>query len=626
MIFDPITVLWIEDNPLQQNSLPCRLINKRAKKETGEEIFPAEFDNTKIPAIFFESDNIEAYKFFRLKLLQHPEEIKEYISLCLEVEDKKGTKIIGETPGILPEVVVFDYKLSDNLELDSKYGISYKEELRPIRKFLNPVFKLNEIWQKQNPYLEDVPLYSRVDFIKNISKKETLYYNDEITINDLNTLQNDQLGLFAGVEISKMFRAHPCVAVPATFNHSEASRMHAFSKFYEWINDYDLKTMFSSEFRNDKKWDVVIPHAVKQLRQRIIALVQANKITLDLQELLKLVNGNTEDGVFTFYSVYGRRQLPLEGLFIYVTKKDRQREITKFAEGLIKMKYPLIKEDRQNLKTEPWDLLQEAINFSERLWNTYIGKENDDNLAKREKLSYLYATNEYLKIDKDCEGLHQTEQKELDELKQYFDYDKKGSKIINYVLEIRMIDDPIIRRWAALFIIVRVFHLHSICKKFLEKEISITEPGNRNKGNTHKYKAFHAELVNPIEADEIYYALFPIPESPIILMQHDKIEHYKYIFPTKEEFNEKIKKTSLKSTSCKETWEAYLRRKQDNKLKNATELIVEHVLSGRQHFRDGFDNEMGLRAGEKIILQWYAESLSRENIWPKKDWPAWLKK
>lgn len=364
MPYNPINILWIEDNPLQ-SGIRCSLINDREQARVFEE----DLDHTIVPAIFFET-HPEYHKYFRLQVLQHPEEIREYIASCLKIEDLKGTKALGATEGAVPELVIFDYKLQENIEIGrSPTSIKYSQAVKAIREYVNPLFKIYkahpDLFSDSIPYLEssEITSYLIEDFIGRINFNTSLTINDETTLKDLKELENDQLGLFAGVEISRMFRVHPCVAVPATFNNSDVSRMHVLSKFYEWLNEYDLGTMFSAEQRRDKKWDIILPHAVRQLRIRISAQIQTGQIIPNYGQLIRLAEfQDSSNGSFPFISAYGERNLPLDGLFIDEVEETRGQKIAEWAETLI-----------ERLPTNNADVSQ-AINISNKLWEIFQEK------------------------------------------------------------------------------------------------------------------------------------------------------------------------------------------------------------------------------------------------------------
>lgn len=358
--FTPITILLIEDNPTQEG------IKAKDLKSRGVEVGDLN-DNINVPGINFKKEkNKDFHKMFTLKILQHPEEIKEYITNCLEKEDKQGSLALGKIHGAVPEIVEFDYKLGDNFQINSeKNNMKYFSNYDALRKFYNPNFLFDS-----EKYLEkDENInYTVKDFIERINNKnsdgnEDWYKKDE---SDL-IKRDDELGLYAGVEITRLFRNHICIGIPATFNFNLRERLHVFGKFFEWINDYDLGTMFSSEERGSKDWDTIIASGVKQLRVRIETQVQIGKATIDYSQLSSIAQGNfTSEDTFSFETIYGKRNFPLQGLFIDIDNIENLKpKIQEWANYLLN-KLPINS-----------SVIKKAIETSTTLWNTYINDFED---------------------------------------------------------------------------------------------------------------------------------------------------------------------------------------------------------------------------------------------------------
>ena len=84
---DTINILWIEDNP--------RMATPSTINIEGEEF--------EIPDIVIDG---ETEKNFTLKILQHPEEIREYLMMCNKVIANYGHTKLGLHPEIIPDIVV----------------------------------------------------------------------------------------------------------------------------------------------------------------------------------------------------------------------------------------------------------------------------------------------------------------------------------------------------------------------------------------------------------------------------------------------------------------------------------------------------------------------------------------
>lgn len=386
--FTPINILWIEDNPLT-NSLSADIINKRFGKQLFDSSFSA------IPAIDFEGDNEEYFQYFNLKILQHPEEIKEYIILCNLVEDIYGPTALGELDGVIPEIVPFDYQLADNITINiegnEKFYIPYDEKWKSVRNYFNPNHKILEKYELLTPYLESTDYKYKVDdFIKRINYitaggNHNVNQDKSALIDNATGKGKDDLGLYSGIEILRLFRNHACVGIPATRNKSKRESLHAFSKYYEWLNENDLSTALDRKKRENKSWDSIIEDGVKQLKIRIKTLVKSSKITPSFTQLNKLAGGDITERNFSFNSIYGKRILPLDGLFIDVPVLTRDESIAIWA-GEILQNLPLSNE-----------VIKESIALSNQLWNAYLNCFEDRMILS----DYTYRHSSLNKEEKD---------------------------------------------------------------------------------------------------------------------------------------------------------------------------------------------------------------------------------
>lgn len=398
--FTPINILWIEDNPLT-NTLSADIINKR----TGKELFDSTLSD--IPAIVFKGENSEYFRFFNLKILQHPEEIKEYIILCNLVEDKYGPVALGQLDGVIPEVVAFDYQLADNIHInmegDEKFYIPYDKKWESVRKYFNPNYNILAKYGLLTPYLESTDYKYKVDdFIKRINyipagENYNVNQDKSALIDNATGKGKDDLGLYSGIEILRLFRNHACVGIPATRNKAKRESLHAFSKYYEWLNENDLSTALDRKERENKSWDSIIEDGVKQLKIRIKTLVKSSKITPSFTQLKKLADGDITERTFSFNSIYGERILPLDGLFIDVPVITRDKEIAIWAGELL-----------QNLPLSN-EVIKESIVISNQLWNAYLNCFEDRmilsdytyrlSFLNKEEKDYLVEVKKRLDID-----------------------------------------------------------------------------------------------------------------------------------------------------------------------------------------------------------------------------------
>lgn len=512
--FTPITILMIEDNPAQEG------IKSKDLKSRGIDIGDLD-DNIDVPGINLKKEeNKKLHNLFTLKVLQHPEEIKEFISNCLEKEDKEGFVALGSIAGVVPEIVEFDYKLSDNVQINREKGkkdevlshIKYWSLFKKLREHYNPNFLFKSERHLEKKGNEN---YTEKDFIERINKKENATGSETWYKKDEQELENDELGLYAGVEITRIFRNHICIGIPATSNFDVRERLHAFGKFYEWINDYDLGTMFSREERGNKDWDSVIAAAVKQLRIRIETQLQSNKIILNLTQLLAWANENPteqekqiiKERIFTFQSAYGKRHLPLDGLFIDDPIDKRDEAIKEWING---------KDDKLGLLgiiTSSLPVLKDTIKSYESIYGTYKTKFLNrillSDFSKREKENNLGSYANHYKELKSTFGVTTNGEIGDDNLcsvEQVF-ADKKGKKKENWSE-----DDKSKLRLLVLFICTRLWIDHQGGAKGHADNIPLI-----------KEDYFH--VLHPIFNSPLSNSKKAKDNNPLLLLMHNPLDN-----------------------------------------------------------------------------------------------------
>jgi hypothetical protein len=270
-----INVLLIDDNPENY----ALTINNAYREGGITKLYNVEPENSKIPVLFFDGERKGYEKFFSLKFLQAPIEIKEFISFSLEIEDKYTSRTLGNI-GTVPEIVIFDYHLRQSMD---KYPLSTVPANKELLRLLNPNYALVDFLNSQDDNHENHHLTREIN--PSYSDSNEFVKNGYDNFNSY----NDNFGLFAGVEIMRMFRTHPCIGIPATFKGKDD--LHPDAYFFEWINDYDLGTMFNRAKRKLKDRTEIIAKSVEQMQKRIKFLILSNKITLDLNEVLRFQEG-----------------------------------------------------------------------------------------------------------------------------------------------------------------------------------------------------------------------------------------------------------------------------------------------------------------------------------------------
>jgi hypothetical protein len=305
-----IKVLLIDDTPHYAMSTLDKLSNiKNLIGDTGnlEQIPWVSNQRHSLDPVVWKKLH-DAHVLFELRWLQFSTDVFEYRNLTYEIKMKWGIKKLSEV-GFIPDIIVFDYALTDDLSL-SEYLITFSN----LNKYINPTCNL-------------------ASFIKKEENREVLLprdtgYNKKAPIYDIIDANNDSFGLFCGGLISEMFKYDiPVAAIPATRKSGNAIKGEPYPAFFEWILDDSYNKFFKerTERRTDKNWDSILTDGLRLYREEIKKMIEIGKIHVDLENILSLLNGNflkdSDDSrrteqYFIFSSEYGKRELPLEGLFI----------------------------------------------------------------------------------------------------------------------------------------------------------------------------------------------------------------------------------------------------------------------------------------------------------------------
>lgn len=301
-----ITVFWIEDNPIQ----------------TNEE----EINGKKYPK-FLHTD------CFTYCIFQHPKQVDEYLSMISKLNGNTSS-LAKKCQGALPDIVVFDYKLSEAFKNNTN-ALSYtdddhyaylisKSASHKLKETFDNLFKTQELFLDTNDVRSGLYM---ADKFKSELKAEKM-------------LPDDEFGLYCGIAIIREFKEYITVGVPATINKADKTTMSYNSLFYEWLNSYDLKGAIErpipAEKDKIKDWTYILNFSAELLRKRIETQIGLSKITINLPQLMKCaetIPKTLEQRIFTFESIYGERHLPLDGLFIDVDIENRDQAILEWIKG-----------------------------------------------------------------------------------------------------------------------------------------------------------------------------------------------------------------------------------------------------------------------------------------------------
>lgn len=329
-----INIFWIEDNPIQ-----------------GE---IDEVDGIKFPSF---DVNIVDKECLSFKLFQHPMEVKEYLSMIFEL-NKKGlsNELCEKSITAIPDIVVFDYKLSDNFSTNNRNSLQYSKEAH--YKFLCSYSAALELKNSFNEVFKNNVLFIESDAVKEGNYSSDEFKNElqlEVDINNI----DDEFGLYSGLSIIREFKDYVTFGVPATLN-KPISALSENSLFYEWLNSYDLKDAFERTERESKSWDHILKFALPLLRKRIETQISTGKIIPSYSQLNQLSKlPIPEARIFSFESVYGKRDLPLDGLFEKYQKAIIDKNISVWAEILLS-KLPLSN-----------DIIKKSKETATTLWNVF---------------------------------------------------------------------------------------------------------------------------------------------------------------------------------------------------------------------------------------------------------------
>jgi hypothetical protein len=490
------TIVWIEDNPLFHHSHFSRSESedkKAVESNKSVQLYP----ELKLTS--------ELTECFTLRLLQHPEEIKEYLTMSLSAESIGGEACLGELGDVLPDIVVFDYMLNENFDLDNPYAIQYGKEFKTIREKLNPNFQLAKYLrgQGQQPVLfletlQSTDDYNQDDFIERLNKLEP---GEDIDIRAANkdalNLISDELGLVGGLMILKQFRKHLCVGIPASSNKVTVAELHVQSKYMEWLVDDDPDVMINRTDRSSKEWKDVLSESMSTFRSKIRRMILSGDAIPNIDELITY-SGLQEDGSLsgiglTLKTKYQIKSYPLSAMFMDYGNDEKPKiiEVKRFIGDLIV--------DLVDDKTSSINVFSDAIDASMKIFEVYCDYSR---VLQRVNLSRLVFLSRQNKINS-------IEQKELKSLLLSFKMKEDDNRFTGNSFDIRSIratnNDSVseVKYWATLFTMLRLYKYYSEFT-ILQEESEFTSIG--------------------LQEPDIYdycLALFPCPATPLILPVHN---------------------------------------------------------------------------------------------------------
>lgn len=285
---------------------------KRIQAALGKTLSPDEIKsinrNLNFPILHEFSEGIE---YFEIKWLKSETFAKNYFHKMNYIESKYGQKVAEEV-GYIPDIVVIDYDLDNDAKHEEPLAF---REFDLIKKKFDPCYHLDEYLKKHDDKIKE-------EIERFIITEQTV---DAASKNP--TIKNRK-GLYCGALITNKFRLDaPCVGISSTYVKSNDKKNEGGdSELFEWFLDDNAENTFIDGIRESKLkgWNQILDKAMSNYRKSILRLITLNKIQIDLNELIALLDGKflkNEDGereykYFTFRSVYGKREIPLEGIFI----------------------------------------------------------------------------------------------------------------------------------------------------------------------------------------------------------------------------------------------------------------------------------------------------------------------
>lgn len=451
---DPIRVLLIDDKPEGLGRLET--CSGRPNPERVPHIHaPAEHRE-------YASDLASC---FDLRWIATAAEGREYRDLSHAAAMSDAFRLGSE--GWIPEIICFDYALTkDTRIVADRLPEARYQQLSPL-----PALRA----------------------LTGITKKGTPAPHTGTGVDD------DNLGCYVGGLTFSLFSDHPCAPVALTRKGAEKTR-NTEAGFFEWMLELDTHAAFAQKGRASFSWLELLREGAGVLRRRIEVLSGAGIIDVSVDDLCTLA-ATGQSTRLEICSRYGRRNLPVSGLFL--DGADRKQWAGALAQTL--------------LATPPEQLatdLGAARILAERVWNKYCDKVL---VSERLELSRLLKRVLDGRLPEDVslattdEARHGHER--LIALIDAFALDVRIGEIRSKGLARKVIKNndrwaglhatdtftsPAQRRWAALFLVIRLFHLYWT---------------RRCETGPEEWRALHPS--------DIWFVWFPAPRAPAVLPWDD---------------------------------------------------------------------------------------------------------
>lgn len=477
---------------------------------------------------------------FELRWLATPAEAREYRDLSMAIAQKDPSLL--RTDGWLPEILLVDYALTGD-----EHAVEERHLPDHLVEELSPLPKLRRCAKEYGIKAQTPGEVPRTDAPHDA----------------------DDMGCFAGGIIFATLADHPCAPVVITRKNKERVRPDA--AFFQWLLAVQSNGLFVARGDPGSKWHELLCDAAPLLRDQVMQLARAGTITLSMDDVLKLSDDGTHRSI-GFSSRYGRREFPVGGLFIDADVSSRPRAAKEWALRVLRNDILArldrkVAEDEEEFLSTKFELMQ-GEHLADQLWEAY---ESDSLVEGRCRLSELL-------VARGQGGLTAEQQTELAALAGPDRFDVANISGVpaqmtcGVHVELRMGEfSDRARRWAVLLTIVRLLQLRLDAAEGWDIE--------RSKGKVPR--RFDRRLELPLDARDVYLALFPVPRDPVILPFHEG--------------------------SPSASWAGYLSALGGGDLC----LKIQDVLAGRTWVRGDTPGKTvgGLLPGERFILRLFAEGM-----------------
>jgi len=334
--------------------------------------------------------------------------------------------------------------------------------------------------RRSNRLERDASAHSREDYIE-------AEENDQVQTGDLaapgESLDFD--GLLLGLFYASLTYRHPVAFVPTTHRYTDLSRITTSVPELQKLSMRILGIHFDYVNKNrPRTWQNIIEAGVSTLRNRMKVLCERHWCVFDLGDLKALIQ-NPHHETLRLYSPYAIRRLPVQGLFI--DKSDQQERLQCIQEWSKSMIEQL----------SSYDELKEAEQFAEDLWNLY---DDDALVMKREELSRRLADDSGAELPQEIQDMFAPMTS------------SRKQRCMKGCFDIRSGKHPdSVRRQAALEIIMKLLKRCIQARKAVEQ----MTPAEIRENN-----AMLAPDRPVVNAEDVYLALFPVPESPLVFHWH----------------------------------------------------------------------------------------------------------